>query len=74
MFQMAKQAFYESQKDQYDSFREQMLFARPVLAECIPIRRYAPRKLFVAAQPACGFQNAITLDSASTLTLNCKDA
>jgi len=33
------EAFYESQKDQYDSFREQMLFARPVLAECIPIRR-----------------------------------
>jgi len=35
------EAFYESQKDQYDSFREQMLFARPVLAECIPIRRPA---------------------------------
>lgn len=33
------EAFYESQKDQYDSFREQMLFARPVLAECIPIRK-----------------------------------
>lgn len=33
------EAFYESQKDEYDSFREQMLFARPVLAECIPLRR-----------------------------------
>lgn len=33
------EAFYQNQKDQYDSFREQMLFARPVLAECIPIRR-----------------------------------
>mmetsp|Transcript_4456 Transcript_4456/g.11182 ORF Transcript_4456/g.11182 Transcript_4456/m.11182 type:complete len:496 (+) Transcript_4456:132-1619(+) len=33
------EAFYENQKDQYDSFREQMLFARPVLAECIPIRK-----------------------------------
>mmetsp|Transcript_17242 Transcript_17242/g.41818 ORF Transcript_17242/g.41818 Transcript_17242/m.41818 type:complete len:680 (+) Transcript_17242:53-2092(+) len=35
------EAFYESQKDEYDSFREQMLFARPVLAECLPIRRPA---------------------------------
>jgi betaine lipid synthase len=32
------EAFYESQKDEYDSFRENFLHARPVLAECIPLR------------------------------------
>jgi betaine lipid synthase len=32
------EAFYESQKDEYDAFRENFLHARPVLAECIPLR------------------------------------
>jgi len=32
------EAFYESQKDEYDGFRENFLHARPVLAECIPLK------------------------------------
>lgn len=32
------EAFYESQKDEYDAFRENFLHARPVLAECIPLK------------------------------------
>ena len=37
--QSKMEAFYESQKNEYDSFREQMLHARPVLAECLPLRK-----------------------------------
>eukprot|EP00292_Cryptomonas_paramecium_P004212 CAMPEP_0113690478 /NCGR_PEP_ID=MMETSP0038_2-20120614/17813_1 /TAXON_ID=2898 /ORGANISM="Cryptomonas paramecium" /LENGTH=679 /DNA_ID=CAMNT_0000611807 /DNA_START=21 /DNA_END=2060 /DNA_ORIENTATION=- /assembly_acc=CAM_ASM_000170 len=37
--QSKMEAFYQSQKDEYDAFREQMLHARPVLAECMPIRQ-----------------------------------
>jgi betaine lipid synthase len=32
------EAFYESQKDEYDAFRENFLHARSVLADCIPLR------------------------------------
>jgi ubiquinone/menaquinone biosynthesis C-methylase UbiE len=43
--QSKMEAFYESQKNEYDSFREQMLYARPVLAECLPLRKLRDGKL-----------------------------
>ena len=43
--QSKMEAFYESQKNEYDSFREQMLYARPVLAECIPLRKVSGGKM-----------------------------
>mmetsp|Transcript_12300 Transcript_12300/g.29012 ORF Transcript_12300/g.29012 Transcript_12300/m.29012 type:complete len:700 (-) Transcript_12300:473-2572(-) len=41
------EAFYEGQKDDYDAFRESFLHARPVLADCIPLRNIPGKMIWV---------------------------
>eukprot|EP00286_Rhodomonas_abbreviata_P020206 CAMPEP_0181300056 /NCGR_PEP_ID=MMETSP1101-20121128/6680_1 /TAXON_ID=46948 /ORGANISM="Rhodomonas abbreviata, Strain Caron Lab Isolate" /LENGTH=697 /DNA_ID=CAMNT_0023405255 /DNA_START=52 /DNA_END=2145 /DNA_ORIENTATION=+ len=41
------EAFYQSQKDDYDAFRESFLHARPVLAECLPLKSQPGKMVWV---------------------------
>mmetsp|Transcript_33525 Transcript_33525/g.52168 ORF Transcript_33525/g.52168 Transcript_33525/m.52168 type:complete len:363 (-) Transcript_33525:113-1201(-) len=61
------EAFYESQKEEYDNFREKFLHARPVLADCIPLKRLPNGKKMVWIDVGGGTARNLEFFSPETL-------